>query len=51
MTSVNVSRVNEDSVEFVVVRLGSVSFRVEVRGEVDFEGELVSVVDLRVSKR
>lgn len=46
VTAVHVSRVHENSVQFVVERFRSISFRIEVRGEVDFEGEFMSIVDL-----
>jgi len=42
----NVSRVNENAMKFVIVGFGSIGFGIEVRREIDFEREFVTVVDL-----
>lgn len=47
VAAVEVAGVDEDAVEFVDIRAGSVGVLVEVLAEVELERELVSVVDLR----
>lgn len=50
MSTVQVARVDQDSMEFVQVGDGFVGGVVEVGFEVDFKGEFVSVVNLHMTR-
>lgn len=49
VATVDVSRMDEDAVELVVVALASVGFVVQVLSQVDLQRVLISVVDLRIT--
>jgi hypothetical protein len=51
VSAVQIARVDEDAVQAVEVRFGPVRGLVQELLEVDFEGELVSIVDLEMEIR